>query len=142
MKLTDFLDGIGRPVAYYPSLVKITGSVGAGIFLCQLLYWKGKEADPEGWIFKTQGEISEETGLTRSEQETARKLLRERGLLEEKRAGIPARLYFNPCIDKINDSWSKVSEEAKKTLKNQQNAGNLQTSMRETRILECGKPAD
>jgi hypothetical protein len=37
MKLTDFLENIGHPVAYYPSLVKITGSVGAGILLCQML---------------------------------------------------------------------------------------------------------
>jgi hypothetical protein len=51
MKLTDFLQDVGRPVAFYPSLRRITGSTTATLFLCQLIYWKGKEADKEGWIY-------------------------------------------------------------------------------------------
>lgn len=154
MRLTDFLENIGRPVAYYPSLVKITGSVCAGIFLCQLLYWRGKQTDPEGWIYKTQAEISEETGLSRCEQETARRLLREKGLIREKFADVPRKLYFNVCIDEINEEWMKVQnslknphnadgfpEEDEKTFKNQHNAENQHYIMRETSIIECRKPA-
>lgn len=170
MKLTEFLENIGRPVAYYPSLVKLTGSVSAVIFLCQLLYWKGRQADPDGWIFKTQAEITEETGLTRYEQETARKILKEKGLLIEKFAGVPRKLYFSLSIDRINELWLEVqntsltdvnnpeevsqekalknphnecetSEEDEKTLKNQHNAGKPHYIMWETNIIECGKPA-
>ncbi len=163
MKLTEFLENIGRPVAYYPSLVKLTGSVTSVIFLCQLLYWRGKQSDPEGWIYKTQAEIAEETGLTRYEQETARKILKEKGLLIEKFADVPRKLYFLPCIDRINDLWLKMrnssvaedGEEEKsleypyneensgegneKTLKNQHNAGKPHYIMLETSIIECGK---
>ena len=70
MKLTDFLSGVGRPVAYYPSLRRITGSTNATIFLCQLIYWKGKEADPNGWLYKESDEIEVETGLSYGEQKT------------------------------------------------------------------------
>lgn len=152
MKLTEFLVNIGRPVAYYPSLVKLTGSVGSAIFLCQLLYWSGKQADPDGWIYKTQAEITEETGLTRYEQESARKILREKELLFEKFAGVPRKLYFRLSIDQINELWLKVQslpldggdyipgeENFEKDLKNQHNAGKPHYIMLENNTIECGK---
>src|SRR4051812_5666225 len=83
-----------RPIAYHPVLARALGSATAGIFLSQLLYWLPRSNDPAGWVWKTQPEIAAETALTRSEQETARRILRAAGVLEEKRAGVPARLYF------------------------------------------------
>ena len=56
-----------RPVAYHPALVKVAGSVTAALFLSQLLYWHGKGSDPE-WIYKTQADMEEETGLSRREE--------------------------------------------------------------------------
>jgi hypothetical protein len=105
MRLTDFLTSIGRPIAYYPSLNRITGGVLPTILLCQLVYWHDKGDDPEGWIFKTQEQLWLETGLSRWEQESARKALRTRGLLHEKFAGLPRKLYFRPDIAAINDAW-------------------------------------
>lgn len=105
MKLTDFLVNIGQPVGYYPKLTKITGGVKETLFLCQLLYWEGRQADPERWIYKTQEEIEEETGLTRKEQETARKNLKDKGFIEEKYAGIPRKLYYRVKLAKINSAW-------------------------------------
>jgi hypothetical protein len=46
------------------------------------------------WFYKTQAEIEDETGLTRYEQEGARKKLVASGVLEEQKKGIPAKLYF------------------------------------------------
>jgi hypothetical protein len=69
-----------RVVAYHPSFAAIAGGVTAGLFLAQLFYWHDKGSDPDGWIYKTQAEWEEETGLSRWEQETARRRLRERGL--------------------------------------------------------------
>lgn len=153
MRLTDFLEDIGRPVAYYPSLVKVAGSVGAAILLCQLIYWRGREADPDGWIYKTQAEISEETGLTRFEQEGARKLLREKGILREKFSGVPRKLYFSISLERVNEEWLKVKtlknhhnacespNEEEISLKNQHNAENPHYIMRENHIIECGNSA-
>ncbi len=41
-----------RPIAYHPQLARAFGSPNVAIFLGQLLYWTGREADPEGWIWK------------------------------------------------------------------------------------------
>lgn len=105
------MQDLGRPVAYYPSLNKLTGSVTATIFLCQFVYWHGKGADPE-WIYKTQAEIQEETGLSRREQETARRNLKEIGVLEEKYKGIPRKLYYRLDIDKFNELWHSIMAES------------------------------
>jgi hypothetical protein len=139
MKLTDFLEDIGRPVAYYPSLVKIAGSVGAAILLCLLIYWRGKEPDSDEWIYKTQAEIREEMGLTRFEQEGARKLLKEKGILKEKFLGVLRKLYFSISLERVNEEWLRGRENA---LKNQHNAENSHYIMLKNHIIECGKPAD
>ncbi|MBD2457311.1 hypothetical protein H6G80_24945 [Nostoc sp. FACHB-87] len=106
MKLTDFLIDIGNSVAYYPKLVAVTGGVLPNLFLCQMYYWLGKQKNPEGWIYKTQAEIEKETGLTRKEQETARKFLKARGLLQEKYTGCPRRLEFWLDKNALNQRWA------------------------------------
>ncbi|MHC5853934.1 hypothetical protein [Nostoc sp.] len=106
MKLTDFLIDLGNSVAYYPKLVEVTGGVLPNLFLCQMYYWLGKQKNPEGWIYKTQAEIEKETGLTRKQQETARKFLKARGLLQEKYTGCPRRLEFWLNKDALNQRWS------------------------------------
>ncbi|GEM_PF-3203829 len=138
MRLTDFLQDIGRPVAYFPALKKIAGSTVATIFLTQFIYWTGKQHDPEGWIYKTQEEIEEETGLTRPEQETARRHLKRKELIEETYRGLPRRLFYRVNIAKINDLWSVNTAEA---LGDNNNAGIQHYCMRESSIQECGNPA-
>jgi hypothetical protein len=88
-------------VAYYPALAAIGGGVTAGVFLAQLLYRHDKGADPDGWIYKPRAEWQAETGLTRTEQETARRRLWERGILEEKLAGLPTRLFYRLDADRV-----------------------------------------
>lgn len=83
-----------RPVAYHPDIARIVGGVKAAVFLCQLLYWTGKGKRPDGFIWKTQAEMEKETGLSRYEQEGARKKLGALEVLEEKRMGIPAKLHY------------------------------------------------
>ena len=77
------------------------GSVTAALFLCQLIYWDPKATDPDGWVWKTRDEIFQETGLSRREQETARKQLVDAGVLEEKRRGVPARLFYRVDLDQL-----------------------------------------
>lgn len=95
----NFLD---RPIAFHRPFVAITGSVTAALFLSQAIYWtKRCKVHEDGcfWFYKTQADWEEETGLTRYEQEGARKALRKLGVLKEKRVGLPAQLYF--CIDLV-----------------------------------------
>ena len=108
MKLTDFITDIGRPVAYYPGLKKITGSTTATVLLCQFIYWRGKEADKTGWLYKTSDEIEEETGLSYNEQKTARKQLVDAGLLDEHDARLDHQMKFKVNLDAINEKWGTL----------------------------------
>jgi hypothetical protein len=90
-----------RPIAYHPIITRVVGSATAGIFLSQLLYWTPRAHDPEGWVYKTQDDILEETGLTRTEQETARRILRGAQVMEEQKKGLPAKLYFRVKMDQL-----------------------------------------
>src|SRR5262249_351774 len=82
-------------VAYQRALARAVGSHSAGLLLSQLWYWSERlPAERDGWFWKTQDEIEEETVMTRWEQETARRKLRELGLLEEAKRGVPAKLWF------------------------------------------------
>lgn len=90
---------LGRPVAYYPNLAKILGGVNATVFWCQLYYWTDKQHDPEGWIYKTQDELMEETGLSFDEQRTVRKKLKDKGVLEEEYRRLEHKLYYRLNFD-------------------------------------------
>ena len=122
MKLTDFLSDVGKPIAYYPGLKKITGSTTATILLCQFFYWRGKESDPDGWLYKTSDEIEEETGLTYDEQKTARNKLVENELIEEHYARLDHQMKFRINLDVVNTKW-----------------GNEQPTNGETGITRLGK---
>ena len=94
VKTTDLLD---RPIAFHRCFVTITGTVTAALMLSQAVYWS-KRTKEDGWFYKTQEEWTEETGLTRGEQDEARKRLKSYGYLDEKRQGMPARLHY-----RVND---------------------------------------
>ncbi len=87
-------------ILYNPALAKALSSVKAGLFLSQLLYWNGKGNDPE-WTYKTIGEMTEETALSRFEQENAIAICERYGVLEKKNKGIPRRRHFKVNIEKI-----------------------------------------
>ncbi len=109
MKLTEFISDVGRPIAYYPGLKKITKSTTATILLCQLIYWTGKQADPDGWIYKTSTELEEETGLTYDEQKTARAQLVKLGFIEDEYRRLDHQLAFRIMKEPIDAAWEIVN---------------------------------
>ncbi len=83
------------PVSFHRCLVPITGGVTAALMLSQAIWTTQTiERAADGWFSKSRDEWTEETGLSRWEQETARRALRGGGFLEEKRVGVPAKLWF------------------------------------------------
>ena len=104
------LQMLDLPVSFHRCLVPITGSVTAALLLSQAIC-TAQEADPtlNGWFRKSQDEWGEETGLSRWEQETARRLLREAGFLEERRSGMPAKLWYRVCPERV---WRALQEHA------------------------------
>src|SRR4028119_1519353 len=89
-----------RPMAFHPALARVLGGIGEALLFQQLAYWSDKGNDPE-WIYKTQAELEEETTLTRTQQENARKNLRRLGVVEERKKGLPAKLYFRVDWDAL-----------------------------------------
>jgi hypothetical protein len=94
-----------RCVAFHPRLVQLTGRVTAGLLLSQAIYWTRKLAlsDParQGWFWKTREDWRNETGLSRREQDHSRRTLKSLGLWQEKRVGMPARVWYRVDLEKL-----------------------------------------
>ena len=88
-----------RAITYQLSHVTFTGSISAAIFLNQLVALSDQSEEHDGWIEKTAVQWQAETGLNRSEQEKARKVLISQKLLQEKRCGTPAKLFYR--LDRV-----------------------------------------
>lgn len=65
MNILPLLD---RPIAFQRSFIRLDIGVTAALFLSQMTYWTNR-SDDDGWVYKTQEEWEEETGLSRYEQE-------------------------------------------------------------------------
>lgn len=118
---------LNRPIAYHKRLVQIAGVTGA-VMLSQAIYWSNNESviERDGWFWKTQEEWEEETGLTRREQEGARKKLKKSGILVENLQGNPAQLWYMVDFDALV-SWlietdqASMAESAKQEWRNPPN---------------------
>ncbi len=109
MKLSDFLMGVGRPVAFYPGLVKALGDRNETIFVCQMAYWRGKGEESDGWIYKSSEDIEAETSLTYKEQINVRKGLKDKNLIEEYYARTEHRIYFRVNWEAVNEIWEQFT---------------------------------
>lgn len=103
-------------ISYQRSHVAITGNVTGAIFLSQLIALSPQYSHTEGWISKTQHEWQELTGMTRSEQDSARKSLRTLNLLEEARRGMPATLCVRLKYEQLEQvlPGSMLADEGRK----------------------------
>ena len=72
-------------IAYRAELATVFGCTNMALFASQALYWMKNKASQarDGWFYKTRDDWQAETGLSRYRQESARKKLRELGVLEE-----------------------------------------------------------
>jgi len=92
-----------RTVSYFPQFKAISGSTNAGLMLQQLLYWWDKKGDSET-LYKTIDDFSVELGFSRSEQDTAIRLLINKGFISYKLKGVPARRHFVVMVDVIQQA--------------------------------------
>lgn len=133
-----------RPIAFHRVFAELAGSAAGGLFLSQLFYWSDKGTDPEGWIYKTIAEWTEETALSRREQESARAALVALGVLEVERRGLPARLHFRLDVDRLAsllDVTNKIARPEQTTLADQPNIPTENTTDTEisTRVRSIGE---
>jgi len=133
--------GAGRVVAHQPCFARVFGGAACGLLLSQFWFWTGTPCVRErngGWFWKSQREITDETGLSRAETETARRRLCAAGVLEEERRGLPATMHFRLDVNVVvravwrhlqaQDAANKCAEAAR-------------TALRETRTLVRGNVA-
>lgn len=98
------------PISFHRCLVPLTGSVTAALMLSQAIWTSGElDPDSQGWFTKSQDTWMDETGLSRWEQETARRVLRNAGFLEERRVGMPSRLWFRVREERV---WGALRAQA------------------------------
>ena len=100
-----------RPVAFYVLLAEVGGSPAAGLFLSQTLYWTERTSDPDGWFYKKRDDWTKEIGLSRTQQESVRRLLRTRGLLYESKRGVPPTLHYRLDLDRLNAAVSRGTKQ-------------------------------
>lgn len=110
MTPSTILKNTGRAIAYRPNLARLFGGVVAEIFFEQIFYWQDK-ADPVLGVYKTQEELEIETGLSRKEQETARKLLREKGVLIETHKRLEHRMYYKIDCEKLDELLAALAND-------------------------------
>lgn len=104
-----------RTIAISSNVVRLVGDPKAAIWYSQLIYWTRTGVDVlehEGWIYKTRDEWEQETGLTRNEQESVRKHLVARVLLDEGRMGMPARLCYRVNLGALAQQVSSLIQQA------------------------------
>ncbi len=108
------LDVFDAPVTFHRCLVPVTGGITSALLLSQAI-WTSQWLEPaaDGWFLRSQDEWTQETGLSRWEQESARRALRRSGLLEERRIGMPARLWFRVRPDAV---WRALQAAAGQSL--------------------------
>jgi hypothetical protein len=133
-----------QPIAFNRIYAEIAESAGGGVFLSQLKYWSGKcnedGENPDRWIYKTADEWNDETMLSRRELDSVRKVLREKGVIEEKLAGIPAKLHYR--IDQTGffrwvriaskTYWEKIEERRANKFGGKRQTGELAAPNRQT----------
>lgn len=100
MNIFDYMQDVGRPIAYYPRMAHFFGSVNASIMFSQLFYWQDRTTNELG-VYKTAEEWTEETGLSYREQATARAYLVKQGFLIETHKRIEHRIYYKLNRDAI-----------------------------------------
>jgi hypothetical protein len=90
-----------RVVGYSPDLARIVGGATTGLFLSQLLFLSDKGNNPEGWVYKSEAEMGKETGLTKREQQTARRKLLSLGVIAIMRGGWKNTYHFKVIWEKL-----------------------------------------
>ncbi len=106
------LEPLTTPIILYsPHVAKYVGGKNAAILLAQLRYWTVRATLDDGWIYKSQYELMEETGLTTKEQISARKALQQRHLIEWQYHARTHQLYLRINVDVYNELISKVNQE-------------------------------
>lgn len=129
-KLVALIEAMNdRPIAFNRHYVSLGCGINGALMLSQMVYWSKRTKDKNGYFYKTQDEWLEETRLTRYEQESARKKLRDLNFVSEHKHGVPCKVHFKVNHEALYSALIQYVE-------------NQQTGMWETHKLDSGKPTN
>ena len=90
---------------FHTAVARALGSVNAAILLHKMYKWSqiktAKRRD--GRFYASRDQITKETGLSRCQQETARKILVKHRVVEENLGGIPCRIWYLVNLQAVHD---------------------------------------
>lgn len=143
-----------RPVAFNRHYVALGCGITGALMLSQMVYWS-KKSNADGWFYKTIEQWEEETGLSRYEQEGARKKLRDLGFIVEAKRGVPCRVHFKVDQEKLYKALINLASNPENSEQNiGENTDNSvcgnspiqyaefpQTGLQKTSKQACSKPA-
>lgn len=129
-----------RPIAFQPAVAKALDSIPLAILWGQLYYWTDRTTDPDGWIYKTVDDITDETSLTRKQQTLAKKLGMAMGILEIRRAGKTGVNHFRINFENTEKIVSDFIEKQNyKPVKGQNKLFNPLKKIKEVRETFCNQ---
>jgi len=115
-------------VSFHAVFAKALGSVTAALFLSQAYFWqqkarfsKTKTVEEKPFFERTAEAWYEDTGLTTDQQVAARQRLKRLGILEEKKMGLPAKLYYHVCLDTLVSVIYRYNETGKSVVEDYRN---------------------
>ncbi len=96
------LDLFDEPIVIQRNFLHLTGSLNSAMLLSWIVTLsQDQEPVTEGWLRLPQQTWQTETSLSRFELETARSVLRQSGLIEERRSGWPAMTAVRLKVERL-----------------------------------------
>jgi len=116
----DFFDALAKDQPHYnPLLTDVCCNNPCAAMLCQRMAFftlRARREGGKGWFDKTHDEWFDELRFTRTRLETSRKILLEIGVLEERRWGIPAKMWYRIDVDRLAELFRKARRAEHKRL--------------------------
>jgi hypothetical protein len=104
-----------KPIAVHRVFITIGGGIAAGLMLSHAWHRRNDRKttprEPPAWTLKTTSDWEKETGLSRWEQEGARKSLQRLGLMKFELRGMPGALHYCLFEEKVVEAILAESSE-------------------------------
>jgi len=106
VKIIELFKGADDLLIIPRKAIPFCGGLNETLFLMNIVRWTGHQRDPEGWIYKTQAELEEETYLSPHLQRKARDRFVQNGWLEYRVKPLEHRTYYRLLVEKIERDWA------------------------------------
>jgi len=89
------------PVNFYWEFAEVASGAKGGLLLSQLYELTLKNQDSDGWFPVGSWDWYDTIFITPNEAKTIRRILKELGVLEERRVGFPSQMFFRVNMENL-----------------------------------------